>query len=742
MATPVQDRQQVDCSISYDFNYVEPPPDRVVCKICRSPCREAQKSECCDHVFCKQDIDKMKAVTAVSHACPICRVEPFKTYPDRAVDREIKGLKIYCRNKEVGCGCSWSGELDQIDVHLNRCEIACKYCKEVMHYTAMISHINECPCYCQYCATVVEKDGQHMEKCGKFLIPCPNACGKDKIPRDEIDSHKDECRLEMVWCEYYDVGCKTTLVREEMPAHYRDAMREHLQYMHNVVRQLQKEKEKSKVVAEVSSLENAKQIKELLSNQTLHEEGKAKVREEINDLKEKYNNMSRNTVILVVVLVLVLFALLVNSYNNNEHFNLLQENTKLQNDKITKAVIEAGDNLETLMHYVISILHRFISGLTPFKHNLDILGELSGNVLLVSPLFKLREYQEMIKTKEDWTSSPFLAFDGGYQLCLKVYPAGIGEGAGSHVSVELYLMEGPHDDKLQRSGHWPMKGNFSIELLNPQHSMASNTISVYFITTTPISHPHRTFEITSSDIKETQTHRVTHSGVVKIKGIDRFVSHETLAEYSRSGYASPASGILYFRVQYNDSQITYREIYTLSEQLNTRKLFLQHALIPLHVSQSNKEVDDQVAPVTLPLLNFSAMVVGDDTWYSSPFFAFMGGYQVCLKAVRVQDCLVSSQLFLMKGPHDDKLQELGLWPMKGTFKVKLFGNNDYYQSIYTPPEERCTKCFEQVTTDDIASEGFGFSLVTLDSSCTKPDFFTDDALFFEVLYDKGTALYA
>ena len=633
-----------------------------------------------------------------------------------------------------------------------------------MHYTAMISHINECPCYCQYCATVVEKDGQHMEKCSKFLIPCPNACGKDKIPRDEIDSHKDECRLEMVWCEYYDVGCKTTLVREEMPAHYRDAMGEHLQFMHCVVRQLQKVKEKldnAKVVAEANSLENAEQIKELLSNETLHKEANAKIREEINDLKEKYKKMSRSIVILVFVLVLV-FAVLVNSYkgkftvvteqirnlsatdvtnqlHNNEHFNLLQENTKLQNDKIIKAVIEAGGNLETLTHYVISILHRFISGLTPFKHNLDILGELSGNVLLVSPLFKLREYQKMIKTKEDWTSSPFLAFDGGYQLCLKVYPAGIGEGAGSHVSVELYLMKGPHDDKLQRSGHWPMKGNFSIELLNPQHF--SNTISVYFITTRPILYPHKTFEITSSVLKNTQTHRVTHSGVVKIKGINRFVSHETLADYSRSEYPSLASGNLFFRVQYNDSQITYREIYTLSEQLNTRKLFLQHALIPLHVSQSNREVNDQVAPVTLPLLNFSAMVVYD-TWYSSPFFAFMGGYRVRLKAVRVQDCLVSSQLFLMKGPHDDKLQELGLWPMKGTFTVKLFGNNDYYQSIYTPPEERCTKCFEQVTTDDMASEGFGYSLVSLDSSCTKPDFFKDDALFFEVLYDKGTASYA
>ena len=156
----------------------------------------------------------------------------------------------------------------------------------------MISHINECPCYCQYCNTV-EKDGQHMEKCSKFLIPCPNTCGKDEIPREEIDSHKNECRLEMVCCEYYDVGCKTTLVREEMPAHYKDAMGEHLQYMHSVVRQLQKEKEKSdnaNIVAEVNSLENAEHIK-LLSSQSLHEEAKTKIKKSIADLSEKCNEI-------------------------------------------------------------------------------------------------------------------------------------------------------------------------------------------------------------------------------------------------------------------------------------------------------------------------------------------------------------------------------------------------------------------------------------------------------------------
>ena len=52
------------------------------------------------------ELEKLKAATA---ACPVCCIEPFKMYPDVAADCETKGLK---QNKEVGCGCSWSGELD------------------------------------------------------------------------------------------------------------------------------------------------------------------------------------------------------------------------------------------------------------------------------------------------------------------------------------------------------------------------------------------------------------------------------------------------------------------------------------------------------------------------------------------------------------------------------------------------------------------------------------------------------
>jgi len=48
-------------------------------------------------------------------------------------------------------------------------------------------------------------------------------------------------------------------------------------------------------------------------------------------------------------------------------------------------------------------------------------------------------------------------------MCLNVYAGGNGNGKGTHVSVYLYLMKGPYDDKL---GHWPLRGMFKAELLS------------------------------------------------------------------------------------------------------------------------------------------------------------------------------------------------------------------------------------------------------------------------------------
>ena len=75
---------------------------------------------------------------------------------------------------------------------------------------------------------------------------------------------------------------------------------------------------------------------------------------------------------------------------------------RIQNDQITKAVIEASANTELVTHYLISVFYQFILGLTLIIPNMDYLSELSKNFTPVNPLFKLADYKEKINTREDY----------------------------------------------------------------------------------------------------------------------------------------------------------------------------------------------------------------------------------------------------------------------------------------------------------------------------------------------------
>ena len=61
---------------------------------------------------------------------------------------------------------------------------------------------------------------------------------------------------------------------------------------------------------------------------------------------------------------------------------------------------------------------------------------------------KMPEYNNKKKNVIEWDSDPFYTHNKGYKMCLKVYVAGGGAGKGTHLSVFLYLMKGPHDDEL------------------------------------------------------------------------------------------------------------------------------------------------------------------------------------------------------------------------------------------------------------------------------------------------------
>ena len=81
-------------------------------------------------------------------------------------------------------------------------------------------------------------------------------------------------------------------------------------------------------------------------------------------------------------------------------------------------------------------------------------------------MLKMDNFAEFNRTNEPWYSMPFFTFERGYEMTLNPYVGGYGDGEGNNVSVFLCLMKGPYDAELEQSGHWPMNGTFTIELLN------------------------------------------------------------------------------------------------------------------------------------------------------------------------------------------------------------------------------------------------------------------------------------
>jgi len=224
----------------YDNYFVQTPPDHLVCKICHLLSRDPYLSVCCGHIFCKNCLDDFKKSAAITNACPVCHNEEFVTFPNKAAGREIQNLHIYCTNKEKGC--EWEGKLNDINNHLGNNDgcwfegVKCSSrCGKMIQRQYLTSHVeNECPrrtINCQYCHTIGEHqyiEGQHKEDCPKLPLPCPNNCEVGSVPREDMEAHRKECPLEMIQCEYHNVGCKVRMVRKDYEKHKKENMEEHL----------------------------------------------------------------------------------------------------------------------------------------------------------------------------------------------------------------------------------------------------------------------------------------------------------------------------------------------------------------------------------------------------------------------------------------------------------------------------------------------------------------------------------
>ena len=363
----------------YDYEFTNTPPDTLVCMICHLPSRNPFLSVCCGHNFCKSCLDDYnKAITIYTNVCPVCRSEEFQSFPNKLSDREIRSLHIKCTNKEKGC--DWQGELNNINDHLDR-DDGCPYegmictngCGLVLERKFITTHV-EITCQrrqvnCQYCYIIGERqfiEGKHKKRCPKLPLPCPNKCAEENIPREDMEDHRKVCPLEMIQCEYHNVGCEERMMRKQRKKHDEDKMEEHLM---------------------------------------------------MTKLK------------------------------------LAKTEDKLQ-------------QMDIMMHRLIDSTgcsSRLIDP-TQWASHLNVMATSIATVPQICPVtVKMSQFNKHKKNKSAMIcSEPFFSHLKGYMMYLCFYPAGTGDGKGSHVSVYLYHTAGPHDDELL----WPLRGKFQIVLLN------------------------------------------------------------------------------------------------------------------------------------------------------------------------------------------------------------------------------------------------------------------------------------
>jgi len=357
----------------YDHKFVSTPHDRFVCKICDLPCRDPHLTVCCGHNLCKSCLDNVKKTTEV---CPICRDEQFFTVPNKQADREIRSFYVLCANNDRGC--EWQGEVNDISNHLltnNGCQymdVNCpNNCGRLLQRRGLTSHVEaDCSCRkveCQHCHIIGEHhfiENDHKEQCSKLPLPCPNDCKVGTILREDMEAHRKDCPLELVHCQYHNVGCEVRMVRNKRKVHEEESIEEHLQ--------LTKRK-----LAKTEAL-----------------------------MSERINNLE---------------------------FVVSQLISKTSVDKI----------------------------IAPSHSSIHL---VATSTLICPVTMKMSQYNKYKKSSNSskWYSDSFYSHSNGYQMSLYVLASGHDAGKGTHMSVFVVLMKGPHDDELS----WPLRGTFEIKLLN------------------------------------------------------------------------------------------------------------------------------------------------------------------------------------------------------------------------------------------------------------------------------------
>ena len=213
----------------YEYNFVE-TPDELLCLVCHHIAKEAHQLECCGKMFCKTCINDDRI-----SSCPDCREPSPRIFRDLRSSRDIKRLRVSCKNEERGC--NWSDSLEEYEAHKVECgfeEVRCSnwfWCQQTVQRQHLKEHTDtECSGRkeeCQVChGEVIHAEMlTHPLRCPKVEVECTNCTVR--IFREQLHAHRSICPKEKISCPYKNSGCATVILREDRQKHLQENIEQH-----------------------------------------------------------------------------------------------------------------------------------------------------------------------------------------------------------------------------------------------------------------------------------------------------------------------------------------------------------------------------------------------------------------------------------------------------------------------------------------------------------------------------------
>ena len=491
--------------VGYECEFVDQAPEDYFCKLCKHVAREPTIASCCTEVLCKACID---AVVQDKKPCPSCEdVETESLGPHKKYTPKIQALEVRCTMKDRGC--PWTGQLQQLDAHLDVTTGDCEYvavecpkkCAQKVQKRNVDTHLaNECPnrdyrCpHCSFASTfcVVSK---HFDVCRYYPLACPNRCGVT-FERDDLDDHMKMCRLEEVRCVFTKAGCQANFTRENEDAHMDQNTQKHLALMPAATLKISQEFEQKLREQEEKFEEKLHKQQEVFVKKLEQKDEQIKrVEQKLQDKQEVFEKKLEEKDVQVKRVEQKLQEQ--EAYEQNklkekdEQIKRVEQKLEKQgqefegqlggqqiefqkqlqqrDDQIKQTVKEKDEQIKTLQAKNEELQQQVERN---FQQMLPMVNKIRSHKYAgkcVPPYdIQYSNYQKL-KARGRLVDSPSMyTHPGGYSFRLKFWPNGYN---GTHASVSVHTLKSDHDAELK----FPVKFNVTVQLLNQHRDQDHHT---------------------------------------------------------------------------------------------------------------------------------------------------------------------------------------------------------------------------------------------------------------------------